>query len=179
MTASPIARRYAKALIELASAPGETQEWADQLGALQRTVQGNTDLRDVFENPIYVKEQRRAILVKLGQSLGLSPTVMNLLNLLVDRNRLPSLPAIVDAYRQMSDEKLGRLRATVRSAIPLDAAVAREIETSLAKATRREVVLDRKVDPAVIGGLVAEVGSVVYDGSVRTQLEGLRRALRE
>jgi F-type H+-transporting ATPase subunit delta len=86
--------------------------------------------------------------------------------------------AVAEAYRDLADEKLGRMRATVTSAIALDQTVARSIEAKLAEATKREVVVDRKIDPAIMGGVVAQVGSIVYDGSLRTQLEELRRRLK-
>jgi F-type H+-transporting ATPase subunit delta len=102
-----------------------------------------------------------------------------MLYLLGDRNRLAYLGAVVDTFGALADEKLGRIRALVASATPLDAASAQAIADKFARATRAQVILERTVDPTLLGGVVAQVGRLTYDGSVRTQLEDLRRTLKQ
>jgi F-type H+-transporting ATPase subunit delta len=178
MIMGSIARRYAKALFGLAVESGRVEAWAASLQTLQQVVEGSPDLQDVLSNPVYSKEQRRAIVEKLAAALSLDPAPRDLLYLLGDRNRLGYLSAIVTTFRDFADENLGRLRAKVTSAVKLDDAQAQAMADKLSQATQAKVLLDRAVDPAILGGVVAQVGSLVYDGSVRTQLEDLRQQLK-
>ena len=179
MIMGSVARRYAKALFSLAVETGRVEPWNESLQSLKEAVEGSPDLRDVLSNPVYSREQRRAIVEQLAAALRLESEPANLLFLLGDRNRLAYLGAIVDTFRALADEHLGRVRAKVTSAVPLDASAAQAIADRLSQATKATVLLDREVDPALLGGVVAQVGSLVYDGSVRTQLEDLRRQLKQ
>ncbi|HET7753325.1 MAG TPA: ATP synthase F1 subunit delta [Anaeromyxobacteraceae bacterium] len=179
MIVGSIARRYARALFDLALEQGRVEAWAESLSTLRDVVEDSEELTDVLVNPIYVREQRRAIAAKLAAALKLDEAPANLLALLADRNRLSELGGIADAFGRMADEKLGRIRAHVTSAVPLDAATADRLSAKLAQAARAEVLLDHSVDPSLIGGVVAQVGNLVYDGSIRTQLEDLRRTLKQ
>jgi F-type H+-transporting ATPase subunit delta len=179
MIMGSVARRYAKALFSLAVEMGRVEPWSETLQSLNEAVEGSPDLREVLSNPVYSREQRRAIVEKLAAALRLESEPANLLFLLGDRNRLGYLAAIVDNFRTLADGHLGRVRAKVTSAVPLDASAAQAIADRLSQATKATVLLDRDVDPALLGGVVAQVGSLVYDGSVRTQLEDLRRQLKQ
>ena len=179
MIVGSIARRYAKALFGLAVEQGKVEAWSQSLSSLKQAVEASPELREVLVNPIYSKDQRRAIGAKLSAALHLDPEPANLLYLLGDRNRLGYLGGVADVFGELSDEKLGRVRAHVTSAVPLDAASAQAIAEKLAHATKAQVILDRGVDPALLGGVVAQVGSFTYDGSVRSQLEQLRRTLKQ
>lgn len=174
-----IARRYAKALFSLAVEKGRVEAWAASLLSLKEAVGVSPDLRDVLSNPVYSREQRRAIVEKLAAALSLEEEPTHLLYLLGDRNRLGYLAAIVDTFRDQADRHLGRVRATVTSAVKLDDLAAQAIAEKLSQATKAKVLLDRVVDPGILGGVVAQVGSIVYDGSVRTQLADLRRQLKQ
>jgi F-type H+-transporting ATPase subunit delta len=103
----------------------------------------------------------------------------NLLFLLGDRNRLAALRDVVAAFGELADLELGRLRARVTSAVPLDDASAAAIGERLSASTKKQVIVERAVDPAILGGVVAQVGSLVYDGSLRSQLEDLRKSLKQ
>lgn len=179
MIMGSVARRYAKALFSLAVEMGRVEPWSESLQSLNEAVEGSPDLLEVLSNPVYSREQRRAIVEKLAAALRLESEPANLLFLLGDRNRLGYLGAIVDTFRTLADGHLGRVRAKVTSAVPLDASAAQAIADRLSQATKATVLLDRDVDPALLGGVVAQVGSLVYDGSVRTQLEDLRRQLKQ
>jgi F-type H+-transporting ATPase subunit delta len=179
MILGSVTRRYAKGLFYLAVEVGKVEAWSESLLSLKRAVEASEELRDILVNPVYSKDQRRAIGAKLVAALHLDPEPANLLYLLGDRNRLAYLGAIVDTFGVLADEKLGRVRARVTSAVPLDGANAQSIADKLARSTRSQVILDRAVDPALLGGVVAQVGSLTYDGSIRTQLEALRAALKQ
>ena len=179
MIVGSIPRRYAKALFQLALEQNKLDRWSESLRALKKLVDSSPELRDVLENPVYTKEQRRAVAVKLISALRLDPEPGNLLYLLGDRNRLSALSGVVEAFSAMVDEKVGRLRARVVSAVPLDATVAQNLAGSLARATNCEVIMSRSVDPELVGGVIAQVGRLTYDGSIRTQLDELRRTLKQ
>jgi F-type H+-transporting ATPase subunit delta len=179
MIVGSIARRYAKALFELAVEQGKVDAWSSSLSSLQQAIESSAELRDVLENPIYTKEQRRGIVAKLVASLGFDATPANLLFLLADRARLSEFGSVVTHFGALADAKLGRLRARVVSAAPLDSTAAQHISDRIAAATKAEVILDRSVDPELLGGVVAQVGRLTYDGSLRSQLEDLRRTLKQ
>lgn len=179
MNTGPIARRYAKALFALAVEMGRVEGWAKSLEALRQALETSPDLGDLLSNPVYSKEQRRATVEKLASALSLAPEPANLLFLLGDRNRLGYLPAVVETFRDLSDAHLGRIRAKVTSAVKLDDVAAQAIADKLSQATQAKVLLDRAVDPTLLGGVIAQVGSLVYDGSVRAQLESLRNQLKQ
>jgi F-type H+-transporting ATPase subunit delta len=179
MIVGSIPRRYARALFELAVEQGKVEPWAESLASLKQAVESSDELRDVLVNPIYAREQRRAIAAKLVAALKLDPEPANLLYLLGDRNRLAYLSSVVDAFGALADRKIGRLRASVTSAVPLEPKVAAELAERIARATQAQVILDAKTDPQLVGGVVAQVGHLTYDGSIRTQLEDLRRSLKQ
>jgi F-type H+-transporting ATPase subunit delta len=173
-----VARRYARALVE-ASAASALAATADQLSAVAGLVASNEALGDVIRNPAYSRAQRHGVVDGLIQLLKPeSPVLPNFLRLLVDRHRLALLPDIARLFRDMADEKAGRVRGTVVSAVPLDPQSIRQLESTLSQVVRKQVVLDTRVDREVLGGVSTQVGSMVFDGTLRTQLNDLKRALQ-
>lgn len=174
-----IARRYARALLDVALEGGAPDRIAEQLEGLSGLTKENADLRDVLSNPAYSRAQRGAVVDGLLKLSGkVDPAVQNLLGLLLDRHRVGFLPDIARIFREMADTRAGRVRGRVTSATPLDAAALANIEQALEKIVQRDVVLETRVDPSLLGGVSAQVGSMVYDGSLRAQLESLRQQLR-
>jgi len=178
MIAGSIARRYAKALFELAAEKGEVESFAESLLGVKRALAASPDLSEVLLNPIYAREQRRAITTRLAAELALPPELGSLLSLLADRNRLSELTAVAEIFGELADDKLGRVRAEVTSAVPLEGAAVERLSESLARAAKAKVIVERAVDPDLVGGVVAKVGRFTYDGSLRSQLEALRSALK-
>ena len=179
MIVGSIARRYARALFDLAVEQDRVEAWSDALASLQQAIDSSQELRDVLENPVYTRDQRRSIVEKLVHALRLERDPASLVYLLADRGRLEHLRAIVDTFGHLADEKLGRVRAHITSAVPLDGADAARIAERLSATTRAKVLVESDVDPALLGGVVARVGSITYDGSLRTQLDDLRRQLKQ
>jgi F-type H+-transporting ATPase subunit delta len=179
MIMGSIARRYAKALFSLAVEKGRVEAWSESLLSLERSLEAAPELRDVLQNPAYAREQKRAIVRQLAEAAKLDAEPSNLLFLLGDRNRLASLRDVVVAYGELADQELGRLRAKVTSAVALDDASIQAIAEKLSASTKKQVIVERAVDPAILGGVVAQVGSLVYDGSLRSQLEDLRNTLKQ
>ncbi len=171
-----VARRYARALLEAAGPASD--KVLEQLTAFARLMEQSAELKEVLTNPAYSRSERQKVVDFIVSSGGeLEGAMHNLLKLLVDRNRMAALPDIARVYRDMADQRAGRLRGKLTSAVPLPDEVVGRVERSLEKVTQRDVVLERAVDPKVLGGVAAQVGSFLYDGTVRTQLEQLRREL--
>ena len=177
MITGSIARRYAKALLEI----GIQQQTYDALGKeLDRaadTLRSSPELRNALENPVFSLEKRKLIMDELARRLALSKTVRNFIMLLLDKGRIASLPDIARAHRALVDEHAGRVRATVTSARPLDPLLETRLKTALEKSSGKTVIFEKREDPTIMGGLVTQLGDTVFDGSVRTQLQQLREEL--
>jgi F-type H+-transporting ATPase subunit delta len=172
-----VARRYARALLEIAQEEGALERFEADLARFTDAFEGSEDLRDVLLNPVFEAEARKQIVRDLAGRLDLGPLVANFVCLLVDKRKLRALPDILRAYRDMVDRAAGRVEALLVAATAVDRETASRVEGELAKWTGKRVRLTTKVDPALIGGAVARVGGFVLDGSIRSQLEGLRRRL--
>jgi len=179
MIAGSIARRYAKALFDLAVEAGRVDAWAQGLAGLKQAVDGSPELKQLLQSPVYTKEQRQGIAARIAEALALEPHPASLLALLAERNRLAYLAGVADTFSRLADEKMGRVRARVTSAVPLDEQAVAAIAERLAGGARGQVIVERVLDPGLLGGVVAQVGSLVYDGSLRSQLEDLRRTLKQ
>jgi F-type H+-transporting ATPase subunit delta len=174
-----IARRYARALLDVATEAGRADAVSDQLSAFANVLADNRDLSDVLLNPAFTTQQRSGVIEGLMRAMGaVEPVLANTLRLLVDRNRLAYLPDIARLYRDMADAQAGRVRGHVTSAVPLTLDAVQKLSASLQALTQRQVVLEPRVDPSVLGGVAAQVGSTLYDGTLRTQLEQMRRELK-
>jgi F-type H+-transporting ATPase subunit delta len=172
-----VSRRYARALFELGVARGTFEQLGQELADLTALWGTSTDLRRALENPVFARSEKRAVLEQLLPKVTPSPDVRKFVLLLLDRRRISILPSIARAYREMADAHAGRVRAQVISAQPLSPAETDRVRRSLEQRTGKKVILDLSVDPSLIGGLVARVGDLVLDGSVRTQLATLRQRL--
>ncbi len=174
-----IARRYARALLDVAVEAQRTDAVAEQLASFVSIFEKSRELSDVLLNPAYSRTQRSQVVEALMQMAGtVEPVLANTLRLLVERNRLTYLPDIARVYRDMADTRAGRARGMVTSASPLAPDALEDLRKNLQQITQRNVVLETRVDPSLLGGVSAQVGSVLYDGSVRTQLEHMRRELK-
>jgi F-type H+-transporting ATPase subunit delta len=175
-----IARRYARALLEVAAESKTLEETKEQLASFAQVLQKNQDLADVLLNPAFTRPQRTAVVEALFKAAGgLTPAVSNLMRLLVDRGRLGYLPDIARVFLDMADQRAGVVRGRITSAAPLPAESMQKLQAALERITQRKVQLQTKVDPAVLGGISAQVGSVVYDGTLRSQLDELKRTLSQ
>jgi F-type H+-transporting ATPase subunit delta len=117
------------------------------------------------------------VLQSLAARAEVQPLSANFLGLILEKRRLVHLEEIALAYEELADERLGRGKATVTSAAPLPEPMLEELKVRLRRATGKEIYLEARVDPAILGGLVAQVGSTVYDGSLRTRLRRMREQL--
>jgi F-type H+-transporting ATPase subunit delta len=177
MTARMSALRYARAVLDVALAEADPAVVEQELAAAAELFQGHTGLWTVMTNPAVPAPKKRAIVDTLLPRLGVTSVVQKTLQMLASRDRIALLPAIVNAYssRLMDHQKV--VRADVTSAVPLPGDRVKTLERELAGITGRRVVMSAAVDPAIMGGLVTRIGSTVWDGSVKRQLEKIREKL--
>jgi F-type H+-transporting ATPase subunit delta len=179
MSTRASAARYAKALFDVAVAESTPEQAEQELTAFSVVVQGHSDLRQALESPAVPAARKAAVVAHLLDLLKQSGPVRKLLILLAERDRLELLPELVTVYHERVMEHLKVVQAEVTTAAALPADQAAELQQRLGKTLGRSVVLTTKVDPALIGGMVTRIGGTVYDGSLATQLTGLRQRLTE
>jgi F-type H+-transporting ATPase subunit delta len=171
------AKRYAKALLALAREAGTGEATGQELEEFSALLAGHTELRDSLLRPWVKGLDRRAVAEAVAGRIGCSTVIKDFVGLLAERGRLDHLREISQSYRQLIDETLGRVRAHVRTAVPLDEPERSQLAEHLSRATGKTVVMENVVDPALLGGFVAQVGSLVLDGSLDGQLVRLRERL--
>ena len=178
MRSSAAARRYARALFSLASEGGEIPAVGEQLANMNALFESNPTLRDALFRPLHPVEQRSAVLRSVCELANLQSTVTSFMLYLIDQRRLVDFDTICDEYQRLADEAAGRVRAEVVTSSPLSDEQRSRLERALSERTGQNVELDVRVDASLIGGAVATVGGVVFDGSLRTQLSQLRESLQ-
>ncbi|MGE0784552.1 MAG: ATP synthase F1 subunit delta [Sandaracinaceae bacterium] len=182
MIGSTVAKRYARALYDLAvekstAAESPVESVQKSLRALADAWTTSADLRNVFENPRFGLEQKRAVMKTLTERVAAHVMVKNVAQMLTDRRRLRYLPEIADAFELLAEQRSGRIRAEIVSAQKLPEAYYQRLTQTLKEATGKDVVLVRREDPSLIGGVVTTVGGRVYDGSLKNRLRGLESEL--
>jgi F-type H+-transporting ATPase subunit delta len=175
MTAA--ARRYARALFGLANEEGRVVEIRDELKQLAAVLESNEELRNVLFRPLHPVAERRAVLGEVSDRLAAGRTVRNFLSFLVDQRRLVDFAEIRAEYERLADVAAGRTRAEVVTATPLSDEQRERLRRALSARTGQDVELDVAVDAGLLGGAIASVGALVFDGSLRTQLTQLRASL--
>jgi len=174
-----IARKYARALIELALEDKQLERCGREIESFGTLIRENEQLWGLFTGPAGDTELRRSALdavLSKTQYLGL---VANFIRLLMDKERLVLITDIARAYGRLLDEHEGKMKARVVSAAPLSDGETAEITKRLSASLKREIILETSVDPSLIGGAVAYVGGLIFDGSIRTQLSTIRDNLKK
>jgi len=179
MSTRASASRYARALLDVVSQEGNPEQVDQELAAFADLVARTPDLQKALTNPAVPVSAKRGILDSLLSRLRLSPPLAKLLQLIADRDRLAMVGDLAAAYRERLMELRQIVRAEVITAAPLAPERLAQFEQRLAAATGRRVTMTTRVDPALIGGAVTRVGSIVYDGSVATQLARMRERLEQ
>ena len=174
---SALGRRYAKALLELAREQGELDPVLRDVGSLADAWKTSADLRELVRNPVVPRQALKAAVDAVMEKLGCSKLVRNTVNLLADKGRLAHLEEVLDALEELAEAETGRVRVEVISAKPLNDAYYARLTENLKRVTDREVVLVKKQDPSLIGGVVTRVGDQVFDGSLSNRLSELRETL--
>ncbi len=172
-----IAKRYATALLELGSETGQLDALVDELQRVAAAYEASSELRAALADPLIAIQAKQQILADVGERLALGQAARNTLSLLLDRRRIRALPAIAQRLREMADDKRGVVRAEVLTAMPLPEEYFTLLQQQLERVTGRRIALDRKLDPSLIGGVVARVGDTVYDGSLLARLRKMKETM--
>ena len=173
-----IARRYAKALLLIGQEDGQAETYRAELNGISELIQNEKDLGTVINNPLYEASARKNILNAVVEKLDLSVVMKSFLLLLFDKGRIGFLENINDFYQKLADELKGVARASLTSATELSDDAVEKIRASLSQMTNKDVKLDVKQDPSLIGGIVTQIGDLVLDGSIKTQLLNMRESLK-
>ncbi len=177
MKSGAAARRYARALFQLAKEDQQTTQIGDQLDSLRALFDSSPELREALLTPLYPVRERRQVLRRISEAEGVSGLVTNFYSYLIDQRRLIDFPGIHEEYARLVDEESGLVTAAVVTASPLDEASRDRLRRALCERTGFDVRLELVVDPSLIGGAIAKVGDLVFDGSIRAQLDQLRANL--
>lgn len=175
-----VASRYARALVDSlfgGYAAIDPQQAIDQIRSFENAVDSSPDLRNVLLSPAVPAPKKRAVIDRLAIAGGITPRVRNFLYVISDHHRVPELSEIRKAVGELIDQRLGIVRASVTSALELSAEQRQRLQTELSRLTGKQVRCEFAVDSGLIGGVTTRIGSTIYDGSVRGQLDALRRQL--
>jgi len=173
-----LANRYAKAIFSVAGETEAFDEYSKALNDFSETYKAYPEVQDGLTNPVYPLDVRVKVMDYLVKSMGLTGVIKNFLNLVVQKNRAAVLPDIAEAFQALVDEKRNICQGTVVSAMELGAELKDKVQATLEKITGKKVILTSEVDPSIIGGIVAKVGDLVMDGSLSSQLLGLKESIK-
>ncbi|WP_029914453.1 ATP synthase F1 subunit delta [Pelobacter seleniigenes] len=177
MSDSAIAIRYAKALLNIAEEQKLIERFSDEVGQLAELLKKEDLLRLLLDSPTFPLEKKLAIMRDIGDKLQLSAGLQNFLDLLLQKGRIIYLGDIARNYRRLADDRSGVLRATIKTAHELPEPKAEAIKTGLEQQIGKKIILSIERDEALIGGILAEMGGKIFDGSVKTQLKRIADTL--
>jgi F-type H+-transporting ATPase subunit delta len=177
MTTRTSATRYARALLDVSLKESTADQAAQDLAHVAGLLQQFPELQRAFNNPAIPAARKRALIDELLPKLSLSAPVGKLLLMLAERDRLVLLPDLIAVYQEKIEALHNVVRAEVTTAEPIAPERLAQLQQRLAQATGRTVRLTTKVDPSIVGGVKTQIGSIVYDGSIATQLETFRQRL--
>jgi F-type H+-transporting ATPase subunit delta len=174
-----ISRRYARAVFGLGRDAAARAQLLVEVDALAEEILASPELLSVLFTPIHSRSERKGVMHELAQRLAISTEVRAVADLLVDQNRTPLLLAIRDELRAQVEAEAGRIEARVSTARPLEPDAQERLRQAISRRVNADVTLVVEVDPTLIGGVVARIGDLLLDGSIRTQLENLGANLRK
>lgn len=177
MSSSSVSRRYGIALADVLSGTGQERTIQDELVSWERMISSNPELREAFANPTVPYEQKRGVLNELIAKTKVNPITANFLQILLKNQRLTALSEINSRLAAVLDDRAGAVAAHVTTASPVNEETKRILSEKLSGFTGKSVRLSFDVDDSLIGGIVTRVGSTVYDGSIRTQLNQMEKTL--
>ncbi len=173
-----IAKRYSRALFNLAREEKAIERYGTELDGFNQVLKDFPDLGNALRNPLYPEGVKKTLFQRVAAQLELSPIMTSFLNLLVDKKRIQHLPEIVDYYHRLIDEYSGISRAKVKAAVKLDGAQIEEIAAALEKKIGHRIVVEFEQDASLLGGVFAQIGDLVLDGSVKRQLTNFKESLK-
>ena len=177
MKGRAVARRYAKALIDLAARDDIVADIGEQLQQHRHLFQANAELQKVLWHPGIAAEVKTNLLLGILERTQAVPLLRNFILLLQDKDRLRQFDLICEHYEQMANARLRRVVAQVTTAVELDADQQQAVAQKLEEVTQQDVLLETRLDPSILGGLIVRINHTVLDGSLRGQLGRLRQEL--
>ncbi len=177
MSNSAISIRYARALLKLAEENKQIDQFGSELATMAGLLEREDFLRQLLDSPTFSQQKKTAILHDIAEALDLSEQMRSFFGLLLNKRRMSFIKQIDVNYRQFADELSGIVRANVKSASKLTKERVEKIRKGLEQQTGKQVMLDVEKDAALIGGLQAEMGGKLFDGTVRTQLKRMADTL--
>ena len=172
-----IANRYARALADVVAASGDYRKVLKELEDFLGVYRDNPELKEVLASPAVAIAQKMKVLEAIGQRLGASPVTVNFLRVLLANYRMPLLEETVQAYRKIANDRMGIVQVTISSASDLSPAERESVAARFQGLTGKQVELEFRTDRELLGGILAQIGSTVYDGSVRGNLARIREEL--
>jgi len=172
-----VARRYAKALLEIGHKEGRIEEIYTELVKIQDMFKQYPNFWKAVSLPIYPMEGRKKVLGEVMAKAGFSPSVTRFFEILVEKDRIGLLSTIFSIFQELADRAQNRVRGVLFSAEPLEEDDFKKIKDALREFLGKELILEKDVDPSLIGGVKAQIGGIVIDGSVRGQLNRYREKL--
>jgi F-type H+-transporting ATPase subunit delta len=171
------ARRYAKALADLATRDGRVAETGEELRAHRDLFHADANLKSMLQNPSVTHDAKTRVVSAILDRTQPSPLVRNFLLLLIKNDRMQELDLIEPRYERLANERLGRITAQVITAVELEDDQYASIEQKVAAVTQKTVMLEKQVDPSILGGVIVKIDHTVLDGSLRGRMQRLRREL--
>ena len=177
MISTIVARRYAKALFAIAKEAGKLEAVSGELEAIVGYLEKAPEVEEALVSLVYPADLKGTIIEEILKAIEAGPELRKFLELLVERRRIQVIRAIQQCYQEFMDEEMGVKRAVVTTAIPMPQDLTEKLKDILAKITGKDVVLELREDPSIIGGVVAHIGDMVWDGSIRSQLQGFKESI--
>jgi F-type H+-transporting ATPase subunit delta len=174
-----IADRYATAIFEIAQENKDIDGLEASIGDLATALDDSADLRDVISSPVLARSEQKAAMMALGQKMGLTPVMQNVLGLMAEKRRLFVLPQMLRALRGKIAEHRGEVTAEVTSAKALTKAQTEKLSKTLAEKFGKNISIQASVDESIIGGLIVKVGSKMIDTSIKAKLNSLQNVMKE
>jgi F-type H+-transporting ATPase subunit delta len=174
---SVVSKRYAKALIDLATQEGIVDQIERNFGKTVLTIVQTRNLRNFFFNPVYKSDEKMKLLDMVVKEMAISGLLKKFLEILIKKDRFPEIQEIYKEYVRLSDQLNNRAEAEITSAAALNDEDKKKLQSRLEALTGKNIYLNIKQDPTLIGGVITRIGSVVYDGSIKSQLARLKEQI--
>jgi F-type H+-transporting ATPase subunit delta len=171
------AARYAKALFSMSTEAGSAEPVGRELEQFGAALTASPELAAMLQRPWIKPGDRQAVATEVAKRAGSGAAVQKAVGLLASRGRMDHMPELLDAYRALVDEAMGRVRASVRTSVALTDEEKRQLTARLGRALGKQVIVEQTVDSSLLGGFVAQVGSLILDGSLDGQLARMRERL--
>jgi len=173
-----LAKRYAKAIFAVGQEEGKSDSFRETLNVLGNFLEKYPEAMDALTNLLYPMELKEKVMAQLISELQADQLMANFLNLVVQKKRADILPEIATEFQLLVDADQNISRGTVISALEISGELQTKVQSTLENITGNKVILTSEIDPSIIGGIIAKVGDLVMDGSIKTQLAGLNESIK-